>query len=353
MSAPAATASGVASRVRGVAFGLATGLLAFDLLALGYGASPAFMMRLLFDGTWGTTYGVGQVLFKATPLVIVAVAVDCALRTGLFNVGAEGQLAVASLAAGLLGARLGGLPTGLGVPIVLAVAALAGGLWAAAPGVMRVRLKAHEVISTILMNKLAEGVVGFALASGAAVEGTVRTRGIGPGARIPRLDAIGFHGSAVNLSILVAALLLGAMPLVYARTAWGREVVLVGQNARACEREGVPVGRRMIQAFFASGAIVGLASGATVLGYKGYFEEGLGAGVGFAGLGVALLGRGNAAGILLAALLFGTLQQGGLAINAYVPKEAMDILQAVIIVAVALGDARLRGLLAPAAKGST
>jgi simple sugar transport system permease protein len=351
----AATSGGGAllDRTRGVAFGLAAGLVAFDLMVLGYGASPAFMARLLFEGTWGTSYGVGQVLFKATPLVVVAVAVDCALRTRLFNVGAEGQLAVASLVAGVVGARLGAAPAIVGVPLTVTAAAAAGGLWAAGPALMRVRLKAHEVITTILMNKLADGVVGFALASGAAMEGTVRTASIGRGARIPRLDALGmpfFQGSAVSLAVLVGALLLGAIPFVYRRTAWGREVVLVGQNERACAREGVPVGARMIQSFVASGAVVGLASGATVLGYKGYFEEGLGAGVGFAGLGVALLGRGSAVGIGLAALLFATLQQGGLAINAHVPKEAMDVLQAVIIVAVALGDGRLRTLLASRAE---
>ena len=91
-----------------------------------------------------------------------------------------------------------------------------------------------------------------------------------------------------------------------------------------------------------SGALAGAASLGTVLGYKGYFEEGLGAGAGFGGVAVALLGRGSAVGLVLAALLFGTLQQGGLALNAHVPKELMDVLQGVVICAVALADARLR-----------
>jgi simple sugar transport system permease protein len=93
---------------------------------------------------------------------------------------------------------------------------------------------------------------------------------------------------------------------------------------------------------------VGLASTATVLGYKGYFESGLGAGAGFGGIAVAMLGRGSAVGLVLAALLFGTLEQGGLAINAYVPMEAMQVLEGVIIVAVALADARIRASFARA-----
>jgi simple sugar transport system permease protein len=94
-----------------------------------------------------------------------------------------------------------------------------------------------------------------------------------------------------------------------------------------------------------SGALAGLASLGTVLGYKGYYEQGLGAGAGFAGLAVAILGRGRLAGIVFAALLFGTLAQGGLAINAYVPAEAMEVIQGVVIIAVALGDTRVRAWL--------
>ncbi len=106
--------------------------------------------------------------------------------------------------------------------------------------------------------------------------------------------------------------------------------------------EKVPVARRLAQALVASGAIAGAASLGTVLGYKGYFEEGLGAGAGFGGVAVALLGGGRAGGLVFAALLFGTLQQGGLALNAHVPKEVMDVLQGIVICAVALADVRLR-----------
>ena len=99
-----------------------------------------------------------------------------------------------------------------------------------------------------------------------------------------------------------------------------------------------------------SGAVAALACTGTVLGYKGYFEQGLGAGAGFGGLAVALLGRGSVIGLVLGALLFGTLAQGGLAINAHVPMEVMDILQAVVIVSVALADARIRTLVAKAVR---
>jgi ABC-type uncharacterized transport system permease subunit len=126
------------------------------------------------------------------------------------------------------------------------------------------------------------------------------------------------------------------------RSRAGRETVLVGLSPIACAAERIPVARRLGVAMVMSGAMAGLGALAPVLGYKGYFESGLGAGAGFGGIAVALLGRGHPVGLLLAALLFGTLEQGGLAINARVPMEVTTVLQGVVIVAVALADARVR-----------
>lgn len=325
--------------------GLAAGWLAFCLLVWAYGASPRAMAVLLFDGTWGTTYGAGQVLFKATPLLFTGIAVDLALRGGLFNIGAEGQLAIASLVAGVVGSRLpAGTPLLLAVPITLVFAMSAGALWALVPALMKSRFGAHEVISTIMMNRIAEGAVGLALGAGLALAGTVRTAEVVPGARLPRLAVLhrGFEGSAASFALLLGLVAVVVVVGSYRRSRFGREMGLLGQNARAMEAEGVPVSARLTQALVLSGAIAGAASLSTVLGYKGYFEEGLGAGAGFTGLAVALLGRGSAIGIVLAALLFGTLQQGGLALNAHVPKELMDVLQGVVICAIALVDARVR-----------
>ena len=325
--------------------GLAAGWLAFCLLVWSYGSSPREMAVLLFEGTWGTSYGAGQVLFKATPLLFTGLAVDAALRAGLFNIGAEGQLAVASLAAGVVGSRLPeGTPAVIALPVTLTVAMAAGAAWAGIPALLKGRLGAHEDISTIMMNRIADGLVGWLIASGLALSGTVRTADVVPGARMPRLEVMlpSFRGSAASFAIFIAFLMTGLVMLGHRRTRFGRELGLIGMNARAMRAERVDVRRRLEQALMASGALAGAASMGTVLGYKGYFEEGLGAGAGFGGVAVALLGRGNGFGLVLAALLFGTLSQGGLALNAHVPKELMDVLQGVVICAVALADARLR-----------
>lgn len=325
--------------------GLAAGWLAFCLLVWLYGASPRAMAVVLFEGTWGTSYGIGQVVFKATPLLFTGIAIDLALRAGLFNIGAEGQLAVASLAAGVVGSRLpASTPMLVALPLTLLAAMAAGAAWALVPALLKGRFGAHEVISTIMMNRVADGVVSLLVASGLALTGTVRTPDVVAGAKMPRLEALfpAFRGSAASFAVVVAVAATALVLVAHRRTRFGREIGLIGMNARAMAAEKVPVRRRIEQALVVSGALAGAASLGTVLGYKGYFEEGLGAGAGFGGVAVAMLGRGTFGGLILAALLFGTLQQGGLALNAHVPKELMDVLQGVVICAVALADGRLR-----------
>ena len=304
------------------------------------------MLAQLVAGTWAVPYGAGQVLYKATLLSLTGAAVDLALGAGCFNIGAEGQLAVGGLALAVAGAALpAGTPRWIGLPAVLLVAPAAGAIWALAPAILRARFGAHEVISTIMMNRIADALCGFALARGLAVSGTARTADVVPAARVPRLDAVGltsFHGSAVSLAMPIALAVVALASFWRARTRVGRETMLVGMGPAACAAEGIPVARRLAGALVLSGAIAGLASVAPVLGYKGYYEAGLGAGAGFGGIAVALLGRGSPVGLALAALLVGTLEQGGLVVNARVPMELTTILQGVVIVAVALTDVRVR-----------
>jgi simple sugar transport system permease protein len=344
----------VSSRTRAAALatiaGLAAGWLAAMALVWVYGESPRAIAAQLVAGTWAMPYGIGQVLYKATPLLLTGIAVDVALRAGLFNIGAEGQLAVAGLAVAAVGAHLpGGTPAWVALPVAVAVAPVAGAAWALLPAVLRVRYGGHEVISTILMNRIADGAVGLALARGLANPGTVRTPDVVPSARLPRLEALGWsalHGSAVSAALPLALVVAGIVALWLHRSRVGREVMLVGLAPRACAAERIPVGRRLAVGLVLSGAVAGLAAVGPVLGYKGYFEAGLGAGAGFGGIAVALIGRGHPVGLLMAALLFGTLEQGGLAINARVPMEVATVVQGVVIVAVAFADARIRAALA-------
>jgi simple sugar transport system permease protein len=162
---------------------------------------------------------------------------------------------------------------------------------------------------------------------------TVRTAEIGAGAALPRLEAWwpALRGSPANLSLAIAIVAAGAVGVLLFRTRLGYELRALGLNAAAAEYGGVPIGATQIKAMAISGALAGLAGMNFVLGYKHFFELGFSAGAGFLGIAVALLGRNHPLGVVLAALFFGALSHGGLAINQRVPKELVDVLQAIVI----------------------
>lgn len=312
---------------------LAGALLVLNLASAAFGQEPLATLARIWQGTWGTPYGVGQVLFKATPLLFTGAAFTVALRAGLFNIGAEGQLALASLVGGLVAASVGARAPGLVAVLLVVLATTAvGGSYAAIAGAMRARLGVHEIITSIMLNRTADVVLPWALAMGLSTDG-VRTALIPESARVPSLErwVHALHGSAVSLAFPLAVAVAFGLDSWLRRSRFGRELAWIGMAASVCETQGIDVVKRRQQAMALSGALAGLTCLGTVLGYKGYYELGLGAGAGFSGIAVAMLGRGGPVQLTLAALLFGTLAQAGLAINARVPRDAMGVLEAVVI----------------------
>jgi simple sugar transport system permease protein len=318
-----------------------------DVLILSFGQSPGAVYKLLLDGTWGNAYGFGQVLYKATTLVFTGLAVGLGLRAGLFNIGAESQLAAGGFAAAIVGLMLpAGIPALLCLPIYILAAALGGGVVGAVPGVLKARYGAHEVIVTIMLNIIVLALLNFFITHRLAVPDTLHTAELKSGA-LPRLQDYfpAFHGSAANATILLALLTATALGWYLFRTRSGFELRAVGLQPRAAEYAGVNVASVTWRALAMSGAIAGLGSLNYVLGYKHYYEEGFATGAGYLGIAVALVGRSHPGGIVVAALLFATLSQGGLAVNALVPKQMVDVLQAVVILAVATSVPEVRRLL--------
>jgi general nucleoside transport system permease protein len=322
-------------------------LLVGDLLILSFGQAPASVYRLLVEGTWGNAYGFGQVLYKTTTLVFTGLAVAIGLRAGLFNIGAESQLAAGGFAAALVGLALpAGIPALLVLPLYVAAAGLAGGVVGGIPGLLKARFGAHEVITTIMLNFIVLALLNYLISTRFKVHDTLHTAELKSGG-IPRLaDFIGpFHGSAANLIILLALVVVAAAWWYLFRTRAGFELRAVGLQPHAAEYAGVRVGGVWWRAMALSGAIAGLGGLNYVLGYKHYYEEGFSAGAGFLGIAVALVGRNHPVGIVIAAVLFATLSQGGLAVNALVPKQMVDVLQAVVIISMATAVPAVHSLL--------
>ncbi len=328
-----------------VAFMIA--LICGDLLILSYGQPPGPVYRMLLEGTWGNTYGFGQVLYKATTLSFTGMAVAIGLRSGLFNIGAESQLAAGGLAAALVGAAVPAATPGIVAIILCMVAASAtGGGIAAIPAVLKTRFGAHEVIVTIMLNFIVLAMLNWLVAGHLHVPESLHTAPIRSGT-LARLDSFfpAFHGSAANLSIVIASAAAGLLWFFLFRTRSGYELRAAGLQPDVAEYSGIRVHGVWMRAMILSGALAGLGGVNYVLGYKHYYEEGFAGGSGFLGIAVALVGRNHPVGVLLAAFLFATLSQGGLAIHALVPKQISDVLQAIVIIAISAAVPEVRRLL--------
>ena len=318
-----------------------------DVLILSFGQSPGTVYRLLIDGTWGNAYGLGQVLYKTTTLAFTGLAVALGLRAGLFNIGAEGQLAAGGFVAALVGLALPqGLPALLTLPLDIVAAGAGGGVVASVPGWLKARFGAHEVITTIMLNFVVLALLSYFVSVHLKVPETLHTSDIHSGA-LPRLAEVApaFHGSAANAVLLLALLACWLAWWFLFRTRQGFELRAVGLQPAAAEYGGVRVGSVWLRAMLLSGAMAGIGGLNFVIGYKHYYEEGFAAGAGFLGIAVAIVGRSHPLGVLLASLLFATISQGGLAVNALVPKQIVEVLQAVVIIAVATSVPEVRRLL--------
>ncbi len=324
-----------------------------DLLILSFGQSPAEVFKLLLEGTWGNAYGFGQVIYKATTLTFTGLAVAIGIRAGLFNIGAEGQLAMGGFCAALVGLLLPvGTPAVVAIPLCLAGAAFGGATVASVPGVLKARFGASEVIVTIMLNFITLAFLNWLIATKLNVAESLHTPEINAGA-VSRLSSVidAFRGSAANFVLLVALAAAVYVGWYLFRTRAGYDLRAVGLQPEAAEYGGVKVGSVWLRAMLISGALAGLGGTNYVLGYKQYYEEGFAAGAGFLGIAVALVGRNHPAGVVIAALLFATLSQGGLAVNAVVPKQMVDVLTAVVIIAVATSVPEVQRLLRSTLRG--
>lgn len=318
-----------------------------DLLIVSFGQSPSDVYHLLLDGTWGNGYGLGQVLYKATTLTFTGLAVAVGLQAGLFNIGAEGQLALGGFCAAVTGLALpSGTPGVVAVVLCAVAAVVGGGVAGAVPGALKARFGASEVIVTIMFNFIVLALLNWIVAAHLHVPESLHTPAMSAGA-VPRLSSVTsvFHGSAANLTVLVALAASWACAWYLFRTRAGYELRATGLQPAAAEYGGVRVSSVYLRTLILSGALAGLGGINFVLGYKQYYEEGFASGAGFMGIAVALVGRNHPAGVVLAALLFATISQGGLAVNALVPKQMVDVLTAVVIIAVATAVPEVRRLL--------
>ena len=310
-------------------FTLLVTLTLLNIFALTAGAAPLDVYAQLFSTTFGSAYGLAQVAFKATPLIFLGIAASLAFRAGQLNIGLEGQIIVGSLVMGLTGAAFGEtFPGWLGALVACCAGMLAATAFALIPALLKLRLQAPEVMSSIMLNFIAAYGANMAIKKYAVAEST-HTHAVPPGLR---LTTFGAQGSQLSTAFFVAVALALLTTWFLFRSRRGFDLRAFGANPKAAELYGVSPARTVLLAFGASGALAGLAAMSYVLGQKGFHEDGFSGGIGFLALGVALLARNHPLAVIPAALLFGFLQYGSLAVNQLVPKEMMDVLTAAVMV---------------------
>jgi general nucleoside transport system permease protein len=316
-------------------------VLAVGLELAGYDSAAA--LGALWSGAFGSWYALtSATLVRAVPLILIGLGLALAFRAGAFNIGGEGQFYAGAIAATWIGLSVGGLPSPLAAAAVFSGAVLAGALWVAIPVLLRVRYGVLEVISTLLLNFVAEALTSL-LVQGPLQESQhiyPQSDPIAETARLPLLP-----GTRLHAGLLLA--LSGALLLqwVFARTLWGFRLRAVGLGPRAAEIAGRIDSRWMAALALAlSGAIAGLAGGVEVAGVSYALFQNLSPGYGFTAIAVALLGRLHPFGVVLAGLLFGALEAGAGAMQreADVPAVAVYVVEAVVILAVLLAESARR-----------
>ena len=302
------------------------------LTATGY--DPVAVYSAMLQGAFGDTYGVGQTLTQATPIIFTALSFLFAFKSGLFNIGAEGQLLLGSFAAALVGILFKDLPAAVLVPLAVLAGGAAGALWAFVPAYLKAKVGAHEVITTMMFTYIATNLTGYFVNYPFKAPGWVaQTVLIGPSAELPRI----LPPTQLSASFILAVGLAAAVYWVLQRTTLGYEVRASGLNPSASENAGISVKRTMVLAFMVSGALAGIGGAGEVLGVHYRFIQGFSPGYGFDGLAVALVGGLNPLGTVLAALLFGALRSGSMQMMrvTHVPSDIVVVLQALVIIFVA------------------
>jgi simple sugar transport system permease protein len=307
------------------------------------GENPFAAMKVLLAGAFLYDGGLGYTLFYATNLIFTGLAVAVAFQARLFNIGGEGQAYIGGLGALLVALAAGPwLPGLLSIPLAILGAAAFGALWAFVPGWLQAYRGSHIVITTIMFNFIGSGIMVALLAGPLMRAGQPNPESalIPDGARLPFIHEIAsslglqMARSPLNLAFPLALIACVAVWALIWRTRWGYALRAMGESEDAARYAGIKVRPMTVSAMALSGALAGLMAINIILGAQGKVTLNFPAGFGFAGIAVALMGRSHPLGILLAALLFGALVQGGTELDFEFPtitREMVLLIQGLII----------------------
>ena len=312
------------------------------------GGNPLYAYLGLFQGAFGSAKAWSETAVWASPYIFAGLAVALAFKGGLFNIGAEGQLALGAVVAAWVGYALPeifgtSLPVIIHLPLAIGLGILAGALWGAIPGALKAYTGGHEVINTIMMNYIALNMVSYLL-NGPMKDPnpqnvSARTPAIAESAKIPFI----FEGYRIHWGFVLALLIAFVVWWLLWKTTLGFEIRTVGSNPDAAHYAGINVKRTIILTMALSGLLAGLAGVVEVTGLNYRHELGFSVGYGFDAIAIALLGKTHPAGVVLAAILFAGMRNGATRMQflTQIPVDIISVIQALILLFVA-ADAIIR-----------
>lgn len=294
------------------------------------GYSPIEAYTAMFKGALVGKSAILTTLFNATPIIVTGLAIAVAFKANLFNMGAEGQMYLGAFASAYVGFSFTNLPPILHIILCIFAAIIVGGIFALIPGILKAYCNVNEMVITIMLNYVAilltDYLTNFVFYSG---EGFSATYKIAQSAVLPRFT----QASQLNLSFCLAILVVLLIFYLFKYTKLGYEIEAMGKNIKFAEAIGSDTKKKVLIIMFISGMLSGLAGAGEILGVHGRFISGFSPGYGWDGMTIALLGKNNPVGVLLAALFFGILKNGGstMELMVGVPRSLIDILQGLII----------------------
>ncbi len=331
----------LARRAEGVVLplgALAAGLALFGLLLLALGKSPVEFYALVYKAGFGTAFSWANTLSRAAPLLFAALCVALPARLGLVVIGGEGAIVLGGTATGALGGWLGGVPPALALPLMAAAGAAVGALWIGAVGALRHYRGVNETIASLLM-----AYIGIALMNH-LIEGPLRDpASLNKPSTAPLPDALrvgDIPGMDVHWGLVVALVCCVLTWVLIERTTWGFAARIAGDNVRAAQVQGLPVGRLILGFTALGGAFAGLAGFFEVAAVQGSANASLAAGYGYTGILIAFLARQNPLAVIpVALLLAGFEASSGLVQRRMdLPDATILVLKAVVFVVILVSD---------------
>lgn len=298
--------------------------------------NPLVAYEALFQESLANRYGFGNTLTKTIPLLLTSLGVFIGLKAGQFNIGGEGQIYMGGLGSALVGLYAQGLPGIIHLPLALLGGFLFGAMWGLIPGYLKAVRGVNEVITTLLLNYIAQNLISY-LTQGPMME---------PGAPSPfspklpasaQLPTI-LPGTQAHAGILVAVVTALILWLVLIKSPLGYQIEVVGQNPTAASYAGMSVRRTIMLVMAVSGGLAGLAGSSEVMGLKYRLFQDFSGGYGFDAIAIALLSRGSIIAVVITSLFFGALRSGANVMqrSAGVPSTVVYVIQGLTVLFIAI-----------------